>query len=44
MGLNVRKPVFGVSDKARLKSVLSATEMLENWNFALSKFGYDTFQ
>ena len=26
MGLNERKPVFGVSDKARLKTVYSATE------------------
>ena len=26
LGLDVRKPVFGVSDKARLKPVSSATE------------------
>ena len=26
MGIVVRKPVFGVSDKARLKPVFSATE------------------
>ena len=25
-GLHLRKPVFGVSDKARLKSISSATE------------------
>ena len=28
MGLDVTKPVFGVSDKAKLKPILSASEIL----------------
>ena len=39
MGLSKTKPVFGVSEKARLKPLSSATE-----NFACTKFRYDTFQ
>ena len=42
--LNVRKPVFGVSDKVRLKPVSSATETSLKMNFTCSKFRYDTFQ
>ena len=45
MGIHVIKPVFGVSDKARLKPVSSATET--SWkieNCACSKSLYDTFQ
>ena len=34
MGLDVRKPVFGVSDKARLKPVSSDTET--SWNNEIS--------
>ena len=41
----VTKPVFGVSDKSRLKPVSSATETSrKNWNFTCSKFGYESFQ
>ena len=36
MGLNAKKPVFGVSDNVRFKPVSSATET--------SKSRYDTFQ
>ena len=42
MGLDTTEHAFRVSDRVRLKSVISATET--NWNFAWSKFRYDTLQ
>ena len=43
MGLNARKPVFRVSEKARLKPVSSAIET--SWNSdILPETRYDTFQ
>ena len=42
MGLNMTKPVFGVSDKARLKPVSSASETSSKKKFNFSKFIYDT--
>ena len=45
MGLVVRKPVFGVSEKSEFQtSLLSYTDYLENSNFTGSKLTYDTFQ
>ena len=46
MGLVARKSVYGVSDKARLNPVSSATvrDSLENSKFDYGKFRYDTFQ
>ena len=45
MGLVVRKPVFGVSDKAIFKNSLhSYRDKLENFNFICSKLRYGTFQ
>ena len=46
MGLVARKPVFGVSDKARRKSVSSATETSykDEISGARSMSRYDTFQ
>ena len=40
------KPVFGLSDKVRLKPVSLATckDLLENLNFACIKFRFNTFQ
>ena len=35
MGLDARKPVFGVSDKGRLKPVSSATETSKNSGISL---------
>ena len=40
MGLVVRKPVFGVSDKASFKPVFSAIET----SYTCSKIIYDVFQ
>ena len=45
MGINVRKPVFGIYDQARPKPACSGTETSQkNWNLACSKFRYYFFQ
>ena len=44
MDLDTKKPVFGVSDKQDQTSLLSYSDLLENWNFVCSQFKYDTFQ
>ena len=47
IGLDMTKPVFGASDKVRIKSVCLVTMsrlQLEISNFTCSKFRYDTIQ
>ena len=45
MGLDAKPPVFGVSDKARLKPVCSATEASKNIEFSLvASLKNDTFK
>ena len=43
MGLDVTKPVFGISDKARLKSFYSALQRLAR-KFTCRKFRYETYE
>ena len=44
MGLNAIQPVFGVSNKGRLKLVSSATGTSQKMKSSGSKLRYDTFQ